>query len=368
VRSVPLIELHRSFRGNLGEFGGWLTSLDFGDPVGEHVSVRTSVAFFDVSHMGRFIIRGSRVVEFLQRVVSRDISKVPEGSMSGPVLLLNEGGGMIDDVMLYHVKKDLWYAVVNAPNIDKDLSWLNKWRNELGYTDIEIENVTEKSVLIAIQGPKALEVMESLGVGSVGKLKILQFLTDVELLGDRAVLISRSGWTGEEVRSHGYEVWCSVELGAKLFKKLVELGIRPAGLIARDSLRLEAGYLLSGVDFDENTSPVEARYWMAFDAEKTGYVGSEAVRKKYVEGVDRIRVGLRFKKDQRFVPRHGDPVLIGEKEVGYVTSGTFSNYLGRAIAMAYVNTRHAYLGGTVHVKSRNRLFEAKIVEPPFIAG
>lgn len=368
MRLVPLIELHRSLKGNLGEFGGWLTSLDFGDPVGEHLSVRTSVAFFDVSHMGRFIIRGSRAAEFLQKVVSKDISKVPEGFMSGPVLLLNESGGIIDDVMLYHVKEGLWYAVVNAPKIDKDLTWLNKWRSELGYTDIEIENVTEKSVLLAIQGPKALEVIESLGVGSVDKLKILQFLTDVELLGDRAVLISRSGWTGEEVRSYGYEVWCSVELGAKLFRKLVEAGVRPAGLIARDNLRLEAGYLLSGVDFDENTSPVEARYWMAFDIEKIGYIGSEAVRKKYIGGVDRIRVGLKFKKGHRFIPRHGDPVLIGEKEVGYITSGTFSSYLERAIAMAYVNTRYAYLGGTVYARSRNKLFEAKIVEPPFIAG
>jgi aminomethyltransferase len=368
VRLVPLVELHRSAGGNLGEFGGWITSLDFGDPVGEHMSVRTSVAFFDVSHMGRFILKGNRVVEFLQRVVSKDVSKVPEGSMSGPVLLLNEGGGIIDDVMLYRVRGDLWYAVVNAPNIDKDLSWLNKWRTELGYTDVEIENVTEKSVLIAIQGPKALEVMESLGVGFASKLRILQFVTDVELLGDKAVLVSRSGWTGEEVRSYGYEVWCSVELGSKLFKRLVEAGVRPAGLIARDILRLEAGYMLSGVDFNEVTSPVEARYWMAFDIEKVGYVGSEAARRKYIDGVDRIRVGFRFKKGDRFIPRHGDPVMVGEKEVGYVTSGAFSNYLGRAIAMAYVSTRHAYVGGTVHVKSRNRLFEAKIVEPPFIAG
>lgn len=208
--------------------------------------------------------------------------------------------------------------------------------------------------------------MESLGLGEVGKLRILQFITDVEILGERAVLVSRSGWTGEEVRSHGYEVWCSIELGAKLFRRLVDSGIRAAGLIARDILRLEAGYLLSGVDFSEDVTPIEARYWLAFDLEKTGYVGEEAVRRKYIEGVDKIRVGLRFKKGERIVPRHGDTVIVGDKEIGYVTSGVFSKYLDRAIAMAYVSTKHSYIGGSVYVRNRGKPFEAKIVEPPFI--
>lgn len=366
MRSIPLLDLHKSLGGNLGEFGGWLTSLDFGDPVVEHTSVRTLVAFFDVSHMGRFVLRGGRVAEFLQKVVSRDVSRVSKGSMSGPVLLLNENGGIIDDIMLYHVSDDTWFAVVNAPNIEKDLHWLTMWRDKLGYGDVEIEDVTEKSVLIAIQGPKSLEVMSSLGLEGLGKLKILQFLTNVSLLGQEAVLISRSGWTGEEVRSYGFEVWCSLELGEKIVKKLTEAGVRPAGLIARDILRLEAGYLLSGVDFDESITPVEARYWMAYDTEKVGYVGSEAVRERYLGGVDKVRVGLRFKKGERFVPRRGDSVLVGDKEVGYITSGAYSTYLSRAIAMAYVSTRYAYIGGTVHVRSRGRVFEAKIVEPPFI--
>ncbi len=366
MREVPLIELHRAFGGNLGEFGGWTTSFDFGDPVSEATSVRTSAAFFDVSHMGRFVLRGKRVTEFLQRVVSRDLSKVREGFMSGPVLLLNESGGIIDDNMLYRVSEEEWYAVVNAPKIERDYAWLKRWRSELGYADVEVEDVTERSVLIAVQGPKSLEVMESLGFKEARDLKLLQFARDAEVLGERAVLVSRSGWTGEELRSYGFEIWCSVDLGAKLFRKLVEMGIRPAGLVARDTLRLEAGYLLSGVDFDETTTPVEARYWIAYDVDREGFVGAEAAKRRYLEGVDRIRVGLRFKKGARFIPRHGDPVLVGEREVGYVTSGAFSSYLDRAIAMAYVSTRYAYIGGTAHLRSRGRLFEAKIVDPPFV--
>lgn len=366
MREVPLVELHRKYGGSLGEFGGWLTSFDFGNPVDEHLAVRNAVAFFDVSHMGRFVVRGRRALDFLQRVFAKDLSKVKEGFMSGPALLLNEDAGMIDDVMLYRVREDLWYAVVNAPRIARDFEWLNSWRSRLGFSDVEIEDVTASTTLIAIQGPKALEVIENLGVKEASSLRILQFVENVEVLGGRATLVSRSGWTGEEVRSHGFEIWAPVELGWRVFEKLVELGVRPAGLIARDTLRLEAGYLLSGVDFDERTNPVEARYWMAFDLDKRDYVGYERLEERYREGIDRIRVGLRFKKGARVVPRHGDPVLIGGREVGYVTSGTYSAYLERAIAMGYVSSRYAYIGGTAYVSCRGKLYEAKIVEPPFI--
>jgi aminomethyltransferase len=366
LREVPLVELHRRYGGSLGEFGGWLTSLDFGDPVAEHLAVRRAVAFFDVSHMGRFVLRGRRVLDFLQRLFAKDLSGVGEGYMSGPALLLNEDAGMIDDVMLYRVREDLWYAVVNAPRISRDFEWLSSWRGRLGFSDVEIEDVTDSTTLIAIQGPKALEVVENLGVREAGSLRILQFVENVEVLGGRATLVSRSGWTGEEVRSHGFEIWAPVELGRRIFEKLVELGVRPAGLIARDMLRLEAGYLLSGVDFDESTNPIEARYWMAFDLDKRGYVGYEKLEARYREGVERVRVGLRFKKGVRVVPRHGDPIVVGGTEVGRVTSGTYSTYLERAIAMGYVSSRYAYIGGTVHVSCRGKLYEAKIVEPPFI--
>ena len=318
--------------------------------------------------MGRLVIRGKKAFEFLQRVVSKDLSKVKECMMSGPVLLLNEAGGIKDDIMLYNYSEDTWLAVVNAANIEKDLEWFIKLRERLGYSknDVSFENVTEKSVLIAIQGPKAPKIMEELGLHDVTKLKILEFIKDPEVLGKKALLVSRSGWTGEEVRSYGFEIWAEPSLGAEIMCKARELGAKPAGLIARDSLRLEMGYLLVGSDISEEINPIEARYWMALSFNKKDFIGYEALRRIYEEGIKRIRIGLKLKKGVRSIPRHGDKIIVGNKEVGVVTSGSYSPIIQRSIAMGYIDVRYAYIGYKVLVRVRNRLYEAKIVEPPFI--
>ncbi len=364
---VPLINIQRKFGGNIGEFAGWLTSMDYGNPFKEHLMTRSNVTIFDVSHMGRYIIRGKKVFEFLQRVVSKDLSNVKPNFMSGPVLLLNEKGGIKDDIMLYNVNEELWLAVVNAPNIKKDLEWLVELRSRFGFTksDVDIEDVTLKTVLLAIQGPKSKELMECLGV-DVGGLKILEFMRDVDVLGSKAFLISRSGWTGEEVRSYGFEIWCSPDLGAKIFTKAIELGARPAGLIARDTLRLEMGYLLIGVDMDENTNPIEARYWLPLSLSKDYCIGCKEVIEAYRKGVKRIRIGLKLKKGVRTIPRHGDKIIVDGVEVGRVTSGAFSPYLKRSIAMGYVLVNYAYIGFKVKVRIRGKEYDAKITDFPFI--
>ena len=364
--AVPLLDLQRKYGGNPGEFAGWITSMDYGDPIEEHVKTRTEVTVFDVSHMGRYVIRGTRVIEFLQKLVSKDITKVSKHFMSGPVLLLTEEGGIQDDIMLYYVDDNVWFAVVNAPNVRKDLEWLNMWKQRLGYHDVEIEDVTLNSVLIAIQGPRAPEILEELGIGDAKDLKILQFIYRPEILGKIAVLISKSGWTGEEVRSYGFEIWTDIEHGKAIFEKAIELGAKPAGLIARDSLRLEMGYLLAGVDMNESTNPIEARYWLALSLNKTGCIGCDKVRKIYEKGVSRIRVGLRLKKGLRVIPRHGCKIRACDEVVGEVTSGAFSPTLNRPIAMGYVKTSHMYLGGKLTIEIRGREYEAKLVDFPFI--
>ncbi|MCD6428904.1 MAG: glycine cleavage system aminomethyltransferase GcvT [Desulfurococcales archaeon] len=364
--TVPLLDLQRKYGGNPGEFAGWITSMDYGNPIEEHVKTRTEVTIFDVSHMGRYVIRGSRVIEFLQKLVSKDISKVSRYFMSGPALLLTEEGGIRDDIMLYYVDDYVWFAVVNAPNIRKDLEWLNVWKQRLGYHDVEIEDVTLSSVLIAIQGPRAPEILEGLGIGDAKDLKILQFIYRPEILGKTAVLISKSGWTGEEVRSYGFEIWTDIEHGKVIFEKAIELGAKPAGLIARDSLRLEMGYLLAGVDMNENTNPIEARYWLALSLSKAGCIGCDRVREIYEKGVSRIRVGLRLKKGLRVIPRHGCKIKACGEVVGEVTSGAFSPTLNRPIAMGYVKTSHMYLGGKLTIEIRGREYEAKLVDFPFI--
>lgn len=367
-KEVPLINIQRKFRGSIGEFAGWITSMDYGNPLDEHLAVRNAVGVFDVSHMGRYVIKGKKVFEFLQRVVSKDLSKVNEGFMSGPVLLLNDNGGIRDDIMLYHVDENTWLAVVNAPNVEKDREWMIKLRERFGYSkeDVDIEDVTTRSVLIAIQGPKSLDIMDKLGLGYVKDLKILQFVREPEVLGSKAVLVSRSGWTGEEVRSHGFEIWADVELGAKIFEKVIELGAKPAGLIARDSLRLEMGYLLIGVDMDENTNPIEARYWLPLSLDKKECVGCDKVREVFSKGVEKLRIGLRLRKGVKVIPRHGSRIVIGDKVIGYVTSGTYSPYLKRSIAMGYIKPQYFYLGYKVGVEVRGKIYEARIVDFPFI--
>ena len=364
--SVPLLDLQRKHGGNPGEFAGWITSMDYGNPIDEHVKTRTEVTVFDVSHMGRYIIRGGRAFDFLQKVVSKNLSKVRKFFMSGPVLLLTEEGGIRDDVMLYYVDDETWFAVVNAPNVKKDLEWLNMWRERLGFQDVEIEDVTLNSVLIAVQGPKAPEVMEGLGFSDAKDLKILQFVHKPEILGKTAVLVSRSGWTGEEVRSHGFEIWTDIEHGREILEKAIELGSRPAGLIARDSLRLEMGYLLTGVDMNEGINPVEARYWLALSLDKKECVGCDKVREIYEKGVSKVRIGLRLKKGLRVIPRHGCRIKAFNEVVGEVTSGAYSPILKRPIAMGYVRTSHMYLGSKLVVEIRGREYEAKIVDFPFI--
>ncbi len=369
VREVPLINLQREIGGNLGEFAGWLTSMDYGNPMDEHIATRTSVSVFDVSHMGRYVIKGKKLHEFFQKVGTKDLRKFKEGFMSGPVLLLNDNGGIKDDVMLYYLRNDEWLAVVNAPNVVSDREWLVSLRERLGFTDedVSIKDVTMKTTLIAVQGPKAFELLEKLGAPSdIKNLRILQFIPGAEVLGEETTLLSRSGWTGEEVRSYGFEIWTSIEHGAKIFRKAVEEGGKPAGLIARDSLRLEIGYLLVGEDMDEMVNPIEARYWLPLTLGKTDCVGCGKVMEAYERGVSKVRIGFKLRKGDRRIPRHENKIYAGNSEVGYVTSGTYSPILKRSIGMGYVKSSYAYIGFKLQVVIRGELHEAKILEFPMI--
>jgi len=365
VRETPLLSTLRELGANIGEFAGWLTAMDYGNPLDEHMAARTSVAVFDVSHMGRYVIRGENLFEFFQRLLAKDLKKFREGRMSGPALMLNERGGIKDDVMLYYISDDEWMAVVNAPNIESDREWMLRWAREWGYR-ISVEDVTLKTALIAVQGPEAPKVLRGLGIEGFEDLKILEFIRTPKVLDGKAILVSRSGWTGEEVRTHGFEIMADASLASKIFRKCVELGAKPAGLIARDSLRLEMGYVLIGEDISEDTNPIEARYWMGLSLKKDDFIGRDAVLRAYREGVRRFRYGLRLKKGERRIPRHGTKVLVDGVEVGEVTSGAYSPYLRRSIGMAYIKPEYAYVGFKASVEIRGRVLEAKILDFPLI--
>ncbi len=365
---TPLEGIERAHGANLGLFAGWLTALDFGDPISECRATRSSATLFDVSHMGRLEVDGNKSFELLDKLITKDLSTLNPGEMSGPALILNENGGIKDDIMVYMVNDNKWLIVCNAVNRVKDINWLLEWRDRLGFTngDVSVKDLTTDSVLIAVQGPKSLELLESIGIKDACKISLLNFMQNIRVGELSIYLISRSGWTGEEVRSYGFELWTDVLNGVKLYESLIKAGAKPAGLIARDILRIEMGYVLYGNDIDEAVSPIEARYWMALSRGKDECVGCDRVWSKYVGGVNRLRYGLKLKRGVKHILRRGYKILAGDEVVGEVTSGSYSPTIERSIGMAYIKVDHAYIGFNLDVDIRGNRYEVKITDFPFI--
>lgn len=357
---VPLLDLHKRLGASVGEFAGILTAVSFGGVVEEHMAVRKSVGVFDVSHMALILLEGRGWTEALERLVPRGVSTAPRGVMLGPTAFLNERGGIKDDIMIYPLRSGGYVIVGNAVNLGKDARWLEEHAPGSG----EVKILNGEYCLLAVQGPRSAEVLKEV-YEPVEGLRRLEFVEDVETGVGRVKVISRSGWTGED----GFEVLAETEAASKLFEYLVKRGVRPCGLAARDSLRLEMGYVLYGQDIDEETTPVEARYWHVFERGKKGCVGCDAIAAQLRQGVTRVRVGLRTKKGERVIPRSGARITVEGVEVGRVTSGGYSPVLERAIAMGYVRSSHALIGMTVEVEVRGgRMVEARLVDFPFIEG
>ena len=353
----PLHDVHVELKASFGEFASWQMPLTYTSGIKEHLAVRENAGIFDISHMGRIIIKGDESLTFLQKLVPKDLSEVPPGYMSGPTAFLNENAGFKDDVMLYNMGNK-WLIVCNAVNREKILDWLNHWKTKWG-ANVEIKDETFNIAMLALQGPNSAKYMEEIGLNTVLDLQMLQFKTNVESKYGALFLVSRSGWTGED----GFEILGKPEVVGRIFKELVEKGVAPAGLAARDTLRLEMGFVLYGHDIDENITPIEARYWV-WTPGKKGYVGYEALIKKLKKGVDRIRIGLKMKKKVKAIPREGDKIVIEGVEVGTITSGNYSPTLKRGIAMGYINSRHALIGLGVEVNIRGRFYPGKLSDFP----
>ncbi|MEM4484726.1 MAG: glycine cleavage system aminomethyltransferase GcvT [Sulfolobales archaeon] len=359
---VPLHDLLVELGGDMGEFAGFRTALSFGDPISEHNAVRNSAGVFDISHMGRIYVIGPRSFDLLDKLIPKDLSSSENGRMIGPTAFLNERGGFKDDVMIYRFNESRWLIVCNAVNRIKILSWLREWRDRLGYSDIVIDDVTLNTAFIALQGPEAASYLEKIkDLKDSLSLKHLEFHTGVASEYGVIDLISRSGWTGED----GFEILGEPRVIGEILRRLKTLGVKLAGLIARDTLRLEMGFVLYGNDIDEDTNPYEARYWV-FDDDKRECIGCDALRELGLRGVSRVRYGIRTKKGVRFIPRHGYEILYRDNVIGYVTSGGYSPYLDRGIGMGYIKASHALPGLNVVVRFKGRSVEAKIVDFPLI--
>ncbi len=361
VKSIPLLDFHKTIGASIGEFAGFRTPIVYTSISEEHMSVRENVGIFDISHMAMIRIKGPEVEELLEKAVPKKISGHKENKMLGPTLFLNENGGIKDDIMTYKISTEEWIIVGNAVNTEKDLAWINSLKEKFNYKIDVIEYLNEKYSLLAIQGPSSPDFVEELNKEAL-ELKPLEFIKNPDLNGLKGLILSRSGWTGED----GFEIIAEHKVAKTIFETMLNKKVKPCGLAARDTLRLEMGYVLYGQDIDESTSPIEARYWMAFDTDKQDCIGCSKIREKMREGVNKTRVGLKLSKKEKSIPRHGMYAKIEDTIIGEVTSGGYSPYLKRPIGMGYIKTTHSLMGMQIEIEIRGKNVKAKITDFPLI--
>ncbi|HMG18610.1 MAG TPA: glycine cleavage system aminomethyltransferase GcvT [Gemmatimonadales bacterium] len=356
LRRTPLYARHVALGARMVPFGGWEMPVEYSGITDEHLAVRTRAGLFDVSHMGQIEVAGRDALAGIQRITSNDASKLTIGQAQYAALT-TERGAFVDDLLVYRLADEHFMLVVNASNIEKDFAWIAQGVAVAG--DAVAVNTSARYALIAVQGPAAREVLQPLTAADLG-MKYYWFATG-EVAGVRAT-ISRTGYTGED----GYEVFVAPAYAARVWDALLEAGravdLRPAGLGARDTLRLEAAMRLYGNDIDDTTSVLEAGLEWIVSWSKGDFVGREALAAQKAAGVPRRLVG--FEMSDRAIARHGYPVVIGDQPVGVVTSGTQTPFLRKAIGMAYVPASVAP-DAEIAIDIRNRRVPARLVPLPF---
>ena len=344
----------------MAEFAGYNMPISYTGINDEHATVRNNAGVFDVSHMGEFILKGEKALDLIQRVTSNDASKL-SNEKAQYSCLPNEEGGIIDDLIIYCIEENKTYMlVVNASNIEKDWNWIKSHNTE----NVEMHNISDKTCLLAIQGPNATRIIQPLTGIDILNLKYYTFVKGT-FAGIDNVLISATGYTG----SGGIEIYFEDKddnaniIWEKIFELGTPKGMKPIGLAARDTLRLEMGYCLYGNDIDENTSPLEAGLGWITRFTKD-FVGKERIQELKEEGIQQKLVGLEM--IEKGIPRHGYEIKNNEGEtIGRVTSGTQSPSLQKAIAMGYVDVYYSKMDTPVFIKVRDKLLLAKIVKMPF---
>ncbi|MDR9404564.1 MAG: glycine cleavage system aminomethyltransferase GcvT [Halothece sp. Uz-M2-17] len=351
---TPLYDLIVQQNARMTEFAGWEMPVQFSGLKPEHAAVREAVGMFDISHMGKFLLSGENLCEQFQFLVPSDLSRLSPGE-SQYTVLLNPQGGIIDDFIFYYQGNNRAVAIVNAATTDKDKTWLVE---QLKETSVQLHDASQEQILLAVQGPNAIATINPLLEGDITALKAFGH-TEVSIFGETA-FISRTGYTGED----GVEIMLPVAAGRKLWEALLEKGVTPCGLGARDTLRLECALSLYSQDIDDTTTPLEAGLgWLVHLDSKSDFIGREVLAKQKAEGVQRRLVGLEMQG--RGIARHDYPILQEGKEVGIVTSGTLSPTLGKAIALGYVPKSLGKVGQALEVEIRGKKYPAQVVKKPF---
>ena len=357
MKKTALTSTHIDLGAKMVEFAGYYMPLQYEGLGIEHETVRKNLGIFDVSHMGEFLISGPTAIDLIQKVSSNDASKLTIGKAQYSCLP-NDQGGIVDDLIIYRIKEEQYLLVVNASNMQKDWDWISK-HNTMG---ADMKDLSMNYSLLAIQGPKAVEAMQSLTDVNLSEIKFYNFEVG-PFAGIEHVIISATGYTG----SGGFEIYCKNEEAKQIWDKVLEagadFGIKPIGLAARDTLRLEMGYCLYGNDINDTTSPHEAGLGWVTKYTKD-FINSENLKAQKEAGVTRKLVG--FEMIERGIPRKDYPIVDADgNEIGMVTSGTMSPSLNKGIGMGYVTKEFSKPESEIFVQVRKKQIKAMVVKPPF---
>jgi aminomethyltransferase len=359
MKTTPFTDKHIELGAKMHEFAGYNMPIEYSGIIDEHMTVCTGVGVFDVSHMGEFWVKGPHALKFIQQVTSNNAAVLTPGKVQY-TCFPNETGGIVDDLLVYAYEPEKYMLVVNAANIDKDWAWCVS-HNSVG---AELENSSDHIGQLAIQGPKAIDTLQKLTPVNLSEIPYYTFRTG-EFAGVPEVIISNTGYTG----AGGFELYFypqdAMKIWNAIFEAGAEFGIKPIGLGARDTLRLEMGFCLYGNDIDDTTSPLEAGLgWITKFVEGKNFTNRAFLEKQKAEGVSRKLIG--FEMIDRGIPRHGYALTNSEGEtIGHVTSGTMSPTRKIGIGMGYVKTEYATPGTEIYLDNRGRKLKAQVVKPPF---
>ena len=360
MKNTALTHIHEALGAKLVPFAGYNMPVQYEGINIEHETVRNGVGVFDVSHMGEFLITGPNALALIQKVCSNDAAKLFDGKAQYSCLPNNDGG-IVDDLIIYRLNEEKYVLVVNASNIEKDWNWISS-HNDVG---AEMKNLSDDFSLLAIQGPKAAEAMQSLTSVDLENMKYYTFEV-ADFAGIEHVIISATGYTG----SGGFEIYCKNTEVEQVWNKVMEAGadygIKPIGLAARDTLRLEMGFCLYGNDINDTTSPIEAGLgWITKFTKE--FTNSEYLKSQKERGTDRKLVA--FELDERGIPRHDYDIVDGNgKKIGIVTSGTMSPSLKKGIGLGYVPSIFTDIGSKIYIQIRKNKIPATVVKLPFYKG
>jgi len=363
MKTTPFTQFHIDLGARMVPFTGFNMPVEYSGVNDEHITVRTKLGVFDVSHMGEIWVKGAKAFELVQKVTTNDVAALQPGKIQYSCFP-NGKGGIVDDILVYHYENEKFLIVVNASNIEKDWAWLQEQNKTVG---AELENASDKIAQLAVQGPKAVEALQSLTDVNLADIKYYTFVTG-KFAGVENVIISATGYTG----AGGFELYMynsdAEKIWNAVFEAGKEFGIKPAGLASRDTLRLEMGFCLYGNDIDDTKSPIEAGLgWITKFVEGNNFIDRELLEKQKNEGTKQSLRG--FEMIDKGIPRHGYEVVdIEGNTIGEVTSGTMSPMLKIGIGMAYVKPEFSKLGTEIYIKIRNKSLKAKIVKMPFYKG